>query len=806
MPIKELTIKGIRGIRSEITIPFNGQSLLLHGENGTGKSSIERAMRWALLGTEIPTDEDAFSSESSFRRHILEPSDSPEVKITLADSSQIKLTTNSKETSGTGDVFRNACIKGNPFLRRAEILDFLNQRPRDRFAYIESFLDLAVIDEIYTKYKHEYERCENAYSRKQSELNSKLNPLSARLPEDFRTQRFIWEDFKVSCIQYAISLSILEAKEDIGWEDLLNSGKKAKELSEGNKLEVLRAKLTNMLRVVNSFVERFPMGDLPLVDELNQSCEGLKKSSIDASISELLIHAQKHFSAAEPANCPICNNTVNAEVILSSLSSRLETLRTYQEADKELKYAIDKWHELIIGFNSAFSEVLACYEIKQIDELDETLKFPKGFDLLEAVTRYSAKNNVLAQLLAIGTEEIKKYIEVFCARVSTRLSKELSKLPDTSMIADLRIFSSLIGEANGVLSDVQQLENENTVLARKCVILEKICEALRRSRQDVARSTMERISETVERFYQIIHPTDDQNEATGPPNLRIQRHGRGTAKIEGMFNGETVADPNWVYSDGHLDTVGICVFLALRRFRGNQANDSKLMVLDDVILSIDLPHARKLIFLLKDEFSDHQIFLLTHNGLFAHWCIRLLPGMRRLAINGWSLEKGPQIGDYRTAIAIVEEVLTDSSPKQIALQVMNLMDEWLAECRYVYNLSIPAKPGEQYTLTEIWNKFASTVKKIGRKLNSDFDGVFALLDALSDLPDVRNSLAAHENDFAKEFPRSTMVEIANNCLDLVRHLYCTECCSFVKPVPDRRNPVMMHCDENHIQFVIPKKD
>ena len=65
MPIAEISVRGVRGIRKEITIPLNGGSLLIHGDNGTGKSSIERALRWALLGTEAPTNAEPFSDEEA---------------------------------------------------------------------------------------------------------------------------------------------------------------------------------------------------------------------------------------------------------------------------------------------------------------------------------------------------------------------------------------------------------------------------------------------------------------------------------------------------------------------------------------------------------------------------------------------------------------------------------------------------------------------------------------------------------------------------------------------------------------------
>jgi len=70
MPIDSIRIQGIRGIREPIDISVEGKSLLLHGPNGSGKSSVERALRWVLIDEEEPTDEEPFTTESSYRRHV----------------------------------------------------------------------------------------------------------------------------------------------------------------------------------------------------------------------------------------------------------------------------------------------------------------------------------------------------------------------------------------------------------------------------------------------------------------------------------------------------------------------------------------------------------------------------------------------------------------------------------------------------------------------------------------------------------------------------------------------------------------
>lgn len=44
--IKSISITGIRGIKDSISLPLNEKSVLLYGDNGTGKSSISDAIEW----------------------------------------------------------------------------------------------------------------------------------------------------------------------------------------------------------------------------------------------------------------------------------------------------------------------------------------------------------------------------------------------------------------------------------------------------------------------------------------------------------------------------------------------------------------------------------------------------------------------------------------------------------------------------------------------------------------------------------------------------------------------------------------
>jgi recombinational DNA repair ATPase RecF len=148
MPLDRIRIQGVRGIRRELTLDLKGSSLVLRGDNGTGKSSIVAGLLWALRGEEAPVPGAKVGSEEAYRAHILDGAASSRVILDLAgNAGSITVTPTGIEVKGVGPQLRESCARSSPFLLRKQLLRFLDDRPVDRFKYLEAFLDLGQADE-----------------------------------------------------------------------------------------------------------------------------------------------------------------------------------------------------------------------------------------------------------------------------------------------------------------------------------------------------------------------------------------------------------------------------------------------------------------------------------------------------------------------------------------------------------------------------------------------------------------------------------------------------------------------------------
>jgi recombinational DNA repair ATPase RecF len=79
------------------------------------------------------------------------------------------------------------------------------------------------------------------------------------------------------------------------------------------------------------------------------------------------------------------------------------------------------------------------------------------------------------------------------------------------------------------------------------------------------------------------------------------------------FYGRGFFPPGAYHSEGHQDSMGLCLYLALMRHL--QGTGFTLAVLDDILMSVDAGHRREVCSLLKKEFPNTQFIMTTHDPL-----------------------------------------------------------------------------------------------------------------------------------------------------------------------------------------------
>ncbi len=147
-------------------------------------------------------------------------------------------------------------------------------------------------------------------------------------------------------------------------------------------------------------------------------------------------------------------------------------------------------------------------------------------------------------------------------------------------------------------------------------------------------------------------------------NLRVDFYGRGKYP------------PHTLHSEGHQDSMGLCLYLALNEEIAGKYVD--LIVLDDVMMSINLGHRRQFSHLLKTDFPGQQFLITTHDSTWARQ-LRTDGVVTRdnlIELAGWTVNKGPRVTLGADVWRFVEEALGRDNVKSAAVHLRNGMEEY----------------------------------------------------------------------------------------------------------------------------------
>ncbi len=157
----------------------------------------------------------------------------------------------------------------------------------------------------------------------------------------------------------------------------------------------------------------------------------------------------------------------------------------------------------------------------------------------------------------------------------------------------------------GVENAQKDFENAKLSLA-KATILE---EEFEKARDVVLGELYDEIKDQFVKLYRELHHDDEGNfEASLSPsgaalNFEVDFYGRGSHP------------PHALHSEGHQDSMGVCLFLALSEKLTEGFID--LIVLDDVVMSVDADDRRDLCNVLAKNFPNKQFLITTHDRTWA---------------------------------------------------------------------------------------------------------------------------------------------------------------------------------------------
>lgn len=305
---------------------------------------------------------------------------------------------------------------------------------------------------------------------------------------------------------------------------------------------------------------------------------------------------------------------------------------------------------------------------------------------------------------------IRRNIPLICSS----LKAALDQVPPSSeqLVKDLQIISALCE-----LPEIKRLELAITRLEALIDCLSDIETVLRDTIKARTRQTMGQVSVEIQRLWSSLHP----DEPIEKVELYIPKDADKAIDICLKFFGVDQPSPRLTLSEGHRNSLGLCIFLALVKL-GEYHHGP--VILDDVVSSLDREHRGMVANVLLEEFADRQVILLTHDR---EWYAEL---RQRLPAEHWNFLTLRPWDNPSTGIKLSRpngnfddaRDLISANPKAAGNQVRAIMDMRLAVISEKLGVRVPFVRGERNdrrTCVELLERMISEGKDRFRKRNGD---------------------------------------------------------------------------------------
>jgi energy-coupling factor transporter ATP-binding protein EcfA2 len=759
MRIKAIELSWFRGAGSLVSLEPNGKSIVVYGANGSGKSSFADALEYIVASGKIAhlSHEYSGTKQREGTRNTHAPEDAfSEVKITCKDHRYVtgKLAPTGKLSFQSGppdtkEIFQ--CIDLERFLlRQDEVAKFIHATKGQKYSVLLPLLGLEKMEQSAVNLlnlKKSLEK-QSGLIQKRQQLIAHKDDVLKHLPD--LAPDTIEKKLTTLAATYLETSPIKEMPQLLdsllgAVSDRINQAEPehsrhflCKQIEEDD----LSGKLIALNRIEEEAAE--------LVDELLDH-----QIAVLESTAEYIQHTEERL---EKITCPACGKEIS-----------LDEFKTHVKNEVDSLTSIRGTREILIKARKEFVGAIIQLKKRTIQpELIAWLKEPAQKVLNKALSCIShLELNGDGKRWGSQTWDIlRKEIPVIHAGFSEAVK---STPPSTQ---DLIEAKQIIAACRQI-PKISKLEDELSGLDQIFAILDETEKATRDAIRKLTKSTILRVSTEVQKLWKKLHP-DEPIEAV---QLYIPKDADKAIDICLKFFGVDQPSPRLSLSEGHRNSLGLCIFLALVKL--DDENDRPI-VLDDVVSSLDREHRGMLAKVFLEDFSDRQVIVLTHDREWYSELRARLPAKHWgfLTLKPWT---DPMIGiqwahskeTFDDARALLE--INPTAAGNRARAIMDTQMAIAAEKLFVPVLYARGDRNDHRTCIEFLERIISIATKALRKKQGTNWPVFP--DPIANLEEARNLLLSWGNRASHTgiLTNTEAEELIQVCEEVLFHFRCEEC-------------------------------
>lgn len=725
--VEQLTFTAFRGATTSTTFHFDRTQsiILIFGENGSGKSTIADAIDFVCnqsLGS-------VRMRSGTKPNHIIAAeakASDLNVKLVFDGKSWDAFLRSNKPVSIPADAPK-AFV-----LRRADITRIMESTDSDRYKALQSFITVPKIEVAEGSLRSLYKNVANEVERETAQ----------RVGAEETLQNYWIEEGKPQNDPFTWARSVVKEPLEQLHQQKATDEKLLAQLSEAvssiKRLHAAQEKVHQEATNVASF---------------EQQMQQLSQQQSNADLILTLNAVEKYLQThPEVDRCPVCLRPEPEQPLLQTVQEQLHKLRDVQQLQQQLQQAhkaVDRAH----GEEEAARQALRTAYATLLKTLRDLL--PELLAITQVDLDCDDETNMVAKI-----EQIAKQRDVFEKRLENAHKK--------------------LNQYNALKTHLETIDRHTSESVDKHALSQRLhtwLAIIEEERKHFVQQKVDQISDTVDQLYARIHP----DEALGKPSFRLKPNVKGSLTLTSSFGSADDIPPAAYYSEAHLDTLGLCVYLALAKETGNA-----LVVLDDVLMSVDDPHLDRIVELINEEAENFGHVIITTHSRAWFDRMRMGQGMKAQLIElfGWSIDGG--IKHSRSPLAVAELRAAVGASKldrqSVASRAGILLEQLLDELTLRYSCRLPRKRTAEYTLGELVDGVDKKLRKLLRTEHvNDTDTIVStfelsqLLDNCSQDTWIRNQVGAHFNPKAAGISDAMVRQFGERVLGLADALLCAEC-------------------------------
>ena len=690
--LHRLVMHAFRGVPGEMTVDFGkGESIVVYGDNGTGKSTIADALEWYLTG------EIGFLSHEG-RQHAVryvggEDSDETSVEVVTSGALGGKVVFPDERSAEAFQALRRETF----LLRGRTLADFINKTKTEKWKALVDILGLDAIEGL----REDLQRARNDLRKKSKAAEEEARTYQRALASG--SEEVSEESVLANLQQICRILGVepprsLEQVVDPSW--LTDAVGASASVSEASDRESLLAEIKNLAA---------PAFDRRPLDAWNDLVSSDRARLLPRA--SLVREAKRLFDAGaiEKGRCPLCGQKVDHKTLARRIEAALVEM---MEASKDLERVRDAVVQQADDLEALHENRTAIRQRAHAIRL-ELPPLPE-IPCAAVAGSVDAFAPITIEAIASAVSEIRKW-----ERAAATLARNASRPEPSARDQQLVMLAALCQQINAW----RMAEHRARRARRALDLAERVFDAYQTRQKDDVAELLKRISTRVGQIYAALHPGEDLDAVSVEP---------WTAKgveLAIEFYGSRQRPPHGVLSESHLNSLAIALFLAMAESFNEQIG---FLLLDDVINSFDVEHRGRLAELLADGFSHWQLIVLTHDQQFFEHLSRRAPSWRKLEFTSWSYATGPRTTQYETTgiLRSARERLDTGDVDGAAAKARRGLEELLQEVCEALWAPLPFRRGQANDKRELGELFKGVRRTLKERAKPLLDSLEPLLKNL----------------------------------------------------------------------------